>query len=69
MFEKNKLEPIGYLVRLKQRTGISSPLKTKGVKGDILHILASKAFYDPYNATNPRPPSLKDLETIYYEAL
>ena len=40
---------------------------------DEVHIdlgrLASKAIEDPCNATNPRPPSQEDLESVYSEAL
>lgn len=63
---KNKL--ILHLIDFKQNLDISDTLKHKGVKKDIISTLASKAINDPCNATNPKPPSKKDLEVIYSEA-
>lgn len=54
---------------LRQDCGIPGGLGSRGVHADDLGRLASKAIEDPCNATNPRPPSMEDLESIYSEAL
>ncbi len=59
---------IEYLNSFKQSIGLYSTLKDKGVTSDIIPPLAKKAFKDPCNATNPKPPNLNDLEVIYHEA-
>ncbi len=64
---KNQL--VKHILNFKAMLGILSTLKNKGVKQDDISILAEKAIKDPCNATNPRPPVKKDLETIYSEAM
>lgn len=58
-----------HLLAFAQQLGVDSTLKVRGVTADIIPLLASKAIKDPCNATNPRPPTCKDLETIYLEAM
>ncbi len=60
---------IEYLVNFKQSVGIHTTLKSKGVTLDIIPQLAAKAIKDPCNATNPKPPVIDDLRTIYSEAM
>ena len=60
---------VDYLIGFKQSMGITKTLKTNGVSTDIVPIIAGKAINDPCNATNPKPPVKKDLETIYLEAM
>ncbi len=64
---KQKL--INYLLNLKEKVNIKTSLKTKGVSSDLIPTLASNAINDPCNATNPRPPKRKDLETIFTQAM
>ncbi|GET31631.1 iron-containing alcohol dehydrogenase [Prolixibacter bellariivorans] len=60
---------IGYLLDFRQSIGLYNTLKDMGVTSDITPVLATKAINDPCNATNPRLPVKKDLETIYQEAI
>jgi alcohol dehydrogenase class IV len=60
---------IGYLLSLKTKIKIVYTLKDKGVGPDIIPALAKKAINDPCNATNPKEPSVSDLEVICNEAL
>lgn len=64
-----KKEITNYLFNLNSQLGIKDSLNDKGVSSDIISTLSKKAINDPCNATNPRPPVKKDLETIYSEAL
>ncbi len=64
---KQKL--IDYLYNLKEAVNINTNLKIKGVSSDLIPTLASNAINDPCNATNPRPPKKKDLETIFTQAM
>ncbi len=67
MDTKNAL--INYLNNFKQKIGLHKTLKDKGVTPDIIPMLATKAYKDPCNATNPRPPKEEDLEVIYHESI
>ena len=62
-------ELIEYLISFRKSLGICSTLSDRSVKSDDLRHLAAKAIKDPCNATNPKPPVLKDLEVIYSEAM
>ena len=57
------------VMELLKACGIEGGLATRGVSTGDLSRLASKAIEDPCNATNPRPPSQEDLESVYSEAL
>jgi len=67
----NKLKNvfIEELLSFKNSLGIQNTLNDKGVKVDIIPLIASNAINDPCNATNPKPPVKKDLEIICKEAL
>jgi alcohol dehydrogenase class IV len=56
-------------MELRAACGIEGGLGRRGVHGDDVNRLASKAIEDPCNATNPRPPTTEDLKAIYSEAL
>jgi alcohol dehydrogenase class IV len=58
-----------YIQNLNRKLGIYTTLRQKGVKPDMISLLASKSIKDPCNATNPRPPVKKDLEIIFSEAM
>jgi len=58
-----------YLIEFKNKVGINTSLKVKGVSSDIIPKLAEKAIKDPCNATNPRTPAKGDLKVIYSEAM
>jgi len=64
---KNSL--IDHLKKFNQSLGIYSNLSNKHVKSDDILILSGKAIKDPCNATNPKPPTKRDLEVIYSEAM
>lgn len=54
---------------LRLECGIQDGLRARGVHPSDLARLAAKAIEDPCNATNPRPPTRGDLQTVYEEAL
>jgi alcohol dehydrogenase class IV len=54
---------------LREACGIGSGLGARGVRATDAGRLASKAIDDVCNATNPRPPSVHDLESLFLEAL
>lgn len=51
------------------KLGLNKTLINKGVQYDMISMLASKSIKDPCNATNPRPPVKRDLESIFEEAM
>lgn len=66
---ESRLKLIQTVMDLRTACGIGEGLGARGVRGDDVGRLASKAIEDPCNATNPRPPSVGDLKAIYSEAL
>jgi alcohol dehydrogenase len=54
---------------VKRQAGLDLRLRDRGVVRADLGALAHRAAADPCLATNPRPASVRDLETIYEEAL
>ncbi len=64
---KQKL--LSALQALRTELGISERLSDLGVSRDTIADLAKSAIRDPCLATNPRKPSLADLEHIYEGAL
>ena len=60
---------IAEIRRLKRSVGIQKTLGERGLKRDDIPALARKAMQDPCMVTNPRIPSLRDIEVIYEEAL
>lgn len=57
------------IVDFKTSVGITSSLSSSGVKSSDIPILAQNAIKDACAVTNPRVPTLRDLEVIYEEAL
>ena len=58
-----------HLLELRRSLGIADGLHARGLAEKDISILARKAINDPCNATNPRRPSVGDLETILGESL
>ncbi len=57
------------LVRFRRGVGIHQTLGQLGVKHADIPDMARKAFQDPCLATNPRQPTLREIEEIYERAL
>lgn len=57
------------IARFKQRIGITATLKDRGVREEDIPQLARMAVSDPCMATNPIPPTISDIETVYAQAL
>lgn len=64
-----KTKIIGALKSMRKSMGISETLGELGVKKADIPELAKKAIHDPCMATNPRQPTLEDIEHIYEKAL
>ena len=60
---------IAEIRRLKRSVGIQRTLGERGMKRSDIPALARKAMQDPCMVTNPRIPTLRDIEVIYEEAL
>ena len=58
-----------HLLALRRELGIADGLQARGLGEKDIPILARKAINDPCNATNPRRPTVGDLETILRETL
>lgn len=54
---------------LRTRAGITTSLKTVGVSAANIPALARKAIRDACMVTNPRRPTVADIEAIYEQAL
>ena len=54
---------------LRETLGVTETLGDLGVTRQDIPALARNAMHDPCMATNPRRPTLKDIERIYEEAL
>ncbi len=54
---------------LKKNIGIEVSLRMRGARKTDIPELARKAMKDPCMVTNPRVPTLRDIEVIYEEAL
>jgi alcohol dehydrogenase len=57
------------IICLRKASGITQTLSSLGVTGSDIQELAAKAIKDPCIFTNPRQPSVKDLEAVYEKAL
>jgi alcohol dehydrogenase class IV len=60
---------ISGIASLRNTLGVTETLGDLGVKKQDIPSLARNAMNDPCMATNPRQPTLKDIERIYEEAL
>lgn len=59
----------GAVARFKRGIGITGALRDQGVGEKDIPQLARMAVDDPCMATNPVPPSIHDIETVYAQAL
>lgn len=59
----------GAIRNLRISAGITKTLRGAGVSADIIPILAGKAMKDACMVTNPRRPTMADIESIYEQAL
>lgn len=66
--EKAREAILGALQRIKQTIGIRGTLADLGIQRSDIPELAAKALQDPCLVTNPRQPTLEDLESIYERA-
>jgi alcohol dehydrogenase class IV len=57
------------IAALRETLGVTETLGNLGVTKQDIPSLARNAMHDPCMATNPRRPTLKDIERIYEEAL
>lgn len=55
--------------RLKRAAGVARTLSERSVSRADVSDLARKAYADPCIVTNPRRPTVRDIEVIYEEAL
>jgi alcohol dehydrogenase len=57
------------LRKFREGVGVKGSLKERGVSRAVITILAERAIADPCMLTNPKRPTLSDIEAIYEEAL
>ena len=57
------------ITRLRNAVGITKSLGERGASSSDIPLLAKKAIQDPCMITNPRMPTVRDIEVIYEEAL
>lgn len=57
------------LTSFRKSIGITQSLSQMGVKKTVIPLLARHVLNDPCLVSNPREPSLKDIENIYERAL
>jgi alcohol dehydrogenase class IV len=67
--QEKKVKIIRAFTSMRENLGISETLGEIGVKKADIPELAKKAIHDPCMATNPRQPTIKDIEQIYENAL
>ena len=60
---------INHLKELKKECGVTSTLKKLGVKEKNIPQLAENAMNDPCIVTNPRRPTIENIEEIFINAL
>ena len=60
---------VGAVTRFKNQIGITCTLKNHGIRENDIPHLARMAIHDPCMATNPVPPTISDIETVYAQAL
>lgn len=59
----------GAIRNLRTKAGITNSLQSVGVTKATIPVLAGKAMKDACMVTNPRRPSMADIESIYEQAL
>lgn len=68
-YDQKKGKIVEDLIAFKKDIGIPKSLSEVGVKKNDLPLLAKHTLSDPCLVTNPREPSLQDIEIIYERAL
>ncbi len=68
-YKQKKEKIIEDLISFKKSVGITQSLSEVGVKKDDIPFLANHVISDPCLVTNPKEPSVKDIESIYERAL
>lgn len=66
--EERKSAALAAIRAIKNDAGVIRTLKDLGVSRDDFPALAAQALMDPCMLTNPRQPTLKDIEAIYESA-
>jgi alcohol dehydrogenase class IV len=64
-----KEKTIAGIAALRTQVGVTETLGDLGISRKDIPALAKKAMQDPCMATNPREPTIKDIEQLYGEAL
>jgi len=67
--EEAKSAIVSVLARLSRGAGIPSTMGELGIGRDVIPELAEKAMGDPCMFTNPRQPTLQEIEALYEKAL
>jgi alcohol dehydrogenase class IV len=69
--KKNEIKTrlLSALETLRKELGVTQNLRDIGIKKDDIPGLVKNAMHDPCMATNPKRPSLLDLEKIYEKLL
>ena len=60
---------VEYFINLEADLGIKKGIKRLGVKEDDIPQMAQYVMHDPCIVTNPRKPTLDDIEEVLYNAL
>ena len=58
-----------HLLRFQAKVGVDTNLSSLGLAREMIPEISKKAMEDPDIATNPRMPTLRDVEDIYARAL
>jgi alcohol dehydrogenase class IV len=66
---ERKLKLLSSFTSLRESLGVTETLSDLGVSKKDIPELAKKALRDPCLATNPRKPTIEDIERIYEKAL
>jgi alcohol dehydrogenase class IV len=67
--KEKKVDLLSSIANLRMTLGITETLRDLGVSKHDIPELAKKALRDPCMVTNPRRPTLQDIEHIYEKAL
>lgn len=68
-FAQKKTMIIENLIKFRKDVGITNSLSDLGVQKKDIPILAKNAYNDAFIVTNPREPTVQDIENIYEKAL
>ncbi len=68
-YNQKKQRLIESIISFKREVGVTKSLSDMGVQKNDIPFCAKHAYYDPCTATNPKEPSIQDIEEIYENAL